>query len=212
MSAEQIKSVKSSGKRDSTARENLPDKEPATDDQEQEVGAAESEPERTWTSADGKFTVSAKLAGKSGNMVRLIRSNGKTTRIEFEKLSDSDRKYIEAALKKAQSEKASDPFSDSNAESKPAKPPVKSDSERTADQSETAVKRATETEREQATDRARIAEAPSGQPNPQAANAGMPFLVGLFLRFGFSGFIFGPLLLSGIALLAIGLKNANLYY
>lgn len=235
--APQVKSVKSRGKRDSASRENPSDEPEIGDSGEAEISIAESEPDRTWTSSDGKFTVSAKLAGKSENIVRLIRSNGKVTRVEFDKLSEADRKYIEAALRKAQSETARDPFSDSKTESRPLKTSGEFDTQKLAAEYESATKVAAETDREGALDRAGVAKTPpvelpksetapansaparsappdsaANPPAPRPANAGMSLFVGLFLRFGFSGFIFGPLLLSGIALLAIGLKNAKLYY
>jgi hypothetical protein len=83
--AMQVRSVKSSPKLDSASNKMPSDETSPSDNQEPEIRASDSEPDRTWTSADGKFTVTAKLAGKDGNVVRLIRTNGKATRIEFDK-------------------------------------------------------------------------------------------------------------------------------
>lgn len=226
-SANQVRSNKSSKKRNSASEENSPDETPASENQEPEIAAAESEPNRTWKSSDGKFKVSAKLAGKSGNTVRLIRTNGKATRIELVKLCEEDRKYIEAAFRKAQAETAGDPFSDIKTEPKPVKPSAESATGVDVAQGEKSTKGAVDTERDNPVEWAATAKAPpavtpksdaasaNAIPNPTApppGNGRMPFLAGLFLRFGFSGFIFAPLLLCGIALLVIGLKNAKLYY
>ena len=219
--AMQVKSVNSSAKRDSASDKKSSDDASTSDNQDPEIRALDSEPDRTWTSADEKFTVSAKLAGKSGNMVRLIRTNGKATRIEFDKLCEEDRKYIEAALKKAQSEAASNPFSDSKTESKPVEPKkvAAEDTKPRRGIDETSGKKAITPSRPEEQPTAKSPEpdniptaAPANPPPPQPAQSGMPFLVMMFLRFGFSGFLFGPLLVSGIALLAVGLKNANRYY
>jgi uncharacterized membrane protein len=137
------------------------------------------------------------------------------------KLSEADRKYIESALKKSQTENSSDPFSDSKIEPKPAipnkvaaeaenaKPGVDETAERKATPRTQPAERTAEQNPEN--DKAPAAASANATP-PQPAKGGMPLFVMMFLRFGFSGFLFGPLLLGGIVLMAIGLKNANRYY
>jgi hypothetical protein len=229
--ARQVKLVKPPTDQDLEAEnKELPSDGLSTDRQADETFAGETlagdlETNRTWTSADGKFTISAKLAGKSGNTVRLLRTNGKATRIELEKLCQEDQDYIEAALRKARA--VGNPFSDGQSESNPANPFGEDKPDGLADQAETAAAgtapavrdRATETDRGAVAAAERTlksdegpAVAPATRPQPQPANGRMPLLAWVFLRFGFSGLIFGPLLLSGVTLLAFGLKNANRYY
>lgn len=52
---------------------------------------------RTWTSADGKFTVEAKLVTVEGNQVKLERRDGSVVTVPLEKLSEADAALIRAA-------------------------------------------------------------------------------------------------------------------
>jgi thiol-disulfide isomerase/thioredoxin len=51
---------------------------------------------RTWTDATGKFSVSAELVGVQDGMATLHSTDGKELKVPLEKLSDADRKFIEA--------------------------------------------------------------------------------------------------------------------
>jgi thiol-disulfide isomerase/thioredoxin len=53
--------------------------------------------ERTWTDPSGKFNVIAELVAVEGDKVVLRRKDGKQIKVPLEKLSDKDRKFIEAS-------------------------------------------------------------------------------------------------------------------
>ena len=56
---------------------------------------------RTWKSADGKFSVEARLVGRIGEKLILVRKdNDERIRVPLAKLSFTDRSYAETALKK----------------------------------------------------------------------------------------------------------------
>ena len=52
---------------------------------------------RTWSSADGRFTVKARLLGFADGQVELERNDGKKIVVPLEKLSAADKKYVEAS-------------------------------------------------------------------------------------------------------------------
>jgi len=65
-----------------------------------EVGpsaASSASKPRTWTSADGRFTVKAKFQQRTGNLVYLVRQNGQTLQIRFDQLSEVDRRFVRDA-------------------------------------------------------------------------------------------------------------------
>jgi SLA1 homology domain 1, SHD1 len=49
---------------------------------------------RTWTSADGKFTVEAEFGGAIGSKVTLRKADGSVITLDADKLSDADREWI----------------------------------------------------------------------------------------------------------------------
>ncbi|EMI18634.1 beta-lactamase [Rhodopirellula maiorica SM1] len=49
---------------------------------------------RTWTSADGSFTVDAELIDIRGRTIRLRKSDGDTITVPLTKISESDREYV----------------------------------------------------------------------------------------------------------------------
>jgi len=49
---------------------------------------------RTWTSADGKFTVEAEFGGAIGSKVTLRKTDGSVITLDADKLSDADREWI----------------------------------------------------------------------------------------------------------------------
>lgn len=51
---------------------------------------------RTWTDATGKHKVEAELVGVADGKVTLRKTDGKTTTIALDKLSDADREYVTA--------------------------------------------------------------------------------------------------------------------
>jgi hypothetical protein len=55
---------------------------------------------RTWTDAAGKYSVVAEFSGMSSDVVLLRKADGKTIKIPLDKLSDADREWIDARLKK----------------------------------------------------------------------------------------------------------------
>jgi WD40 repeat protein len=59
-----------------------------------EVGTAKVVHLRTWTSADGRYRVRAKLIDREGDNVVLTTENGRTIRVGLDKLSRADRAYI----------------------------------------------------------------------------------------------------------------------
>ena len=48
-----------------------------------------------WTSANGKFSIEARLKSIAGENVLLVDKSGKTVRVPLEKLSDADREYVD---------------------------------------------------------------------------------------------------------------------
>ena len=57
---------------------------------------------RTWTSADGKFTVQAEFAGSDpSGEVTLKLADGKTVKVPFDKLSETDKEWIRGRINKA---------------------------------------------------------------------------------------------------------------
>ena len=56
--------------------------------------AAQPLPPRTWTSADGKFTVEAELVDYSDDDIRLRKSTGKVITVPMEKISDDDLQFL----------------------------------------------------------------------------------------------------------------------
>jgi hypothetical protein len=56
--------------------------------------AVAEEPLRTWTSADGKFTVEARLVSVEDDTVVLKRADGRMVKIALTKLSDADREFV----------------------------------------------------------------------------------------------------------------------
>jgi len=58
------------------------------------TGEAVAEQARTWTSADGKFTVEAELVEVDDLVVRLRRSDGQVISVPLANISDSDRDYL----------------------------------------------------------------------------------------------------------------------
>jgi WD40 repeat protein len=58
-------------------------------------GAAAKPVLRTWTSADGRFTVEAELAADSGDKITLKKKSGAKVEISVAKLSREDRAYVE---------------------------------------------------------------------------------------------------------------------
>ncbi|MEQ8786823.1 MAG: SHD1 domain-containing protein [Pirellulaceae bacterium] len=55
---------------------------------------------RVWTSADGKFTVEARLLETAGDLVYLRRENGQELQVRLDQLSDADRRFVREALAK----------------------------------------------------------------------------------------------------------------
>jgi hypothetical protein len=51
---------------------------------------------RTWTSADGKFTVEAQLVKVVGKTVHLKRKDGKTLQVPLDKLGDEDQTFLKS--------------------------------------------------------------------------------------------------------------------
>jgi hypothetical protein len=58
--------------------------------------APEDDGWRTWTSADGKYTVEAKFRGAAAGTVRLEKRDGKIIELKREKLSENDQKWLDA--------------------------------------------------------------------------------------------------------------------
>lgn len=56
---------------------------------------------RTWSSADGRFTVEAEFAGASSGKVKLRKRDGSVIRVEIEKLSEEDKAYISDRAKRS---------------------------------------------------------------------------------------------------------------
>jgi hypothetical protein len=56
---------------------------------------------RKWTSADGKFSVQAELAGVSNGKVELRKLNGDVVQVPLEKLCDADRQWVKTAFPQA---------------------------------------------------------------------------------------------------------------
>lgn len=56
---------------------------------------------RTWTSADGKFTTVAKLAGYSGGVAQLRRADGTVIKVRREQLSATDRAFLDGQERNA---------------------------------------------------------------------------------------------------------------
>lgn len=58
------------------------------------AGQVLADQSRTWTSADGQFTVEAELVEVDEQMVRLRRTDGQVISVPLAKISDSDREYL----------------------------------------------------------------------------------------------------------------------
>jgi WD40 repeat protein len=58
-------------------------------------GQDDNDGPRTWTSKNGKFKIEAELITVDGGEIELRRSNGKTIKLEFDKLSTADREFIQ---------------------------------------------------------------------------------------------------------------------
>jgi WD40 repeat protein len=50
--------------------------------------------ERTWTDATGKFKIQAQFVKQDGDQIELLRTDGKTIKLPFEKLSPADKEYV----------------------------------------------------------------------------------------------------------------------
>lgn len=50
---------------------------------------------RTWTSAKGQFSLDAKLVSFANGKVTLERRDGKEVKVEIERLSESDKDFVE---------------------------------------------------------------------------------------------------------------------
>ncbi|MDI9443383.1 MAG: SHD1 domain-containing protein [Planctomycetota bacterium] len=51
---------------------------------------------RTWTDVTGSYQTQAQLVAVSGDVIRLLKSNGRTCRVSLERLSVADRQYLDA--------------------------------------------------------------------------------------------------------------------
>jgi WD40 repeat protein len=73
---------------------------------------------RTWTDATGNFHVKAKYQGVEDGKVVLIREDGHTTRIDVDKLSKADRKYVAAQISGSPSRPTEDDSAEDSAAEK----------------------------------------------------------------------------------------------
>jgi len=58
------------------------------------AGDSERSPMRTWTSADGRYTVEARLVGLRGSVVVLQKRDGRVVRVPIDQLSRADQAFL----------------------------------------------------------------------------------------------------------------------
>ena len=57
-------------------------------------------PERTWVDNTGRYSVQGRLLLIRDNAVQIMKSNGRTTTVPFDRLSSNDRKYVSVQIAK----------------------------------------------------------------------------------------------------------------
>jgi hypothetical protein len=74
---------------------------------------------RTWTDKTGKFSTEAEFVSVENGFVKLKKTNGKTIKLELEKLSQADREFIESLSAAEATDDAPAPAADSEANTTP---------------------------------------------------------------------------------------------
>jgi len=73
-----------------------PDAQAAQLSQEPPAPQTKSDDTRTWSDKSGKFSTEARFGGMNGTTVVLHKTDGTTSRVQFDQLSDADREWINA--------------------------------------------------------------------------------------------------------------------
>ncbi|MFO0014303.1 MAG: SHD1 domain-containing protein [Planctomycetota bacterium] len=205
------------------------DPEPATLDMDIEVKASENEPNRTWKSSNGSYSVVAKLLGTQGDSVILLKVDGDRVIVALSKLSEEDLQYVENTRRAMDSSDAANPFEEpgkkKNAQAND--PFAEKDTKKTKRPLAPQPKKENPLEKNSWDEVAPTRpKSPASSPAPglRSANSPAPSPSGVGTRqtqsmppmnLGLTALRWGPflvLLASGLALIAIGLTNSKRYF